>query len=637
MTNVPFINKITNELSKRKLKSDVVANAILDIAVGNDRLDNLLTMHSSASEIDNTILMVGNVKNYGAVGDGITSDSQAIQDAINTTDIIILPSGHTFLMKNVRIPSGKTIIMTGAILKFGGTNPTETRIENQSGLFYAYGTSTEYVSNIHLIGGLFVGNRQPTNWAVQIGVEYGIDLIQMSFCKNVSIKNGTFSEAGQDGIEFKECESVEVSNNYFFNIADACVEVRGKGKVVIENNYFYMSRNALFVKNHEEFAKSRPTNIYFLNNVCKTYHSPVIFHQSKNVQITGNIMLPVSTPDLSIKGVDVTAINSASPPTEAENNDIEDTIISGNTIIGFKKGIALVQQFSGNIYNTQVYNNTVLNCGAGISVYGSGRVYNNKFETITETDPNSFCIDLTGNESSYLEVIGNTLLAVAKAISVNSSGRVFISSNKSNSSDTFGTVFSQPNYLVFDKNHITSSTKGINLYSYSGIKVYGNYIKSTDSGVIADGGLCDIENNEIIILGTSLSYGVKVKGTDTACVSNRITTASNYPAIEYLSVSSGGRVESNIISQSAGASAIRVYASNVIISKNITRGGNQGIRCYAANNIVTGNNIQNALFQGLKLESTCINSICTDNISINNTTNLENAGTGNIIANNITT
>lgn len=52
MTNVPFINKITNELSKRKLKSDVVANAILDIAVGNDRLDDLIANGVTQSDIE---------------------------------------------------------------------------------------------------------------------------------------------------------------------------------------------------------------------------------------------------------------------------------------------------------------------------------------------------------------------------------------------------------------------------------------------------------------------------------------------------------------------------------------------------------------------------------------------------------
>ena len=71
MTNVPFINSITNELSKRKLKSDVVANAILDIAVGNDRLDEVLKINSSAREIDGVVdyknkNLIGVIRQYPA-------------------------------------------------------------------------------------------------------------------------------------------------------------------------------------------------------------------------------------------------------------------------------------------------------------------------------------------------------------------------------------------------------------------------------------------------------------------------------------------------------------------------------------------------------------------------------------------
>lgn len=73
MTNVPFLNKITNELSKRKLKSDVVANAILDIAVDNDRLDNLLTLQSSASEIDGSSYF--QINTLTVVGDSIASQN----------------------------------------------------------------------------------------------------------------------------------------------------------------------------------------------------------------------------------------------------------------------------------------------------------------------------------------------------------------------------------------------------------------------------------------------------------------------------------------------------------------------------------------------------------------------------------
>ena len=55
MTNVPFLNSITNEMQKRKLKSDVVANALLDISIGNEKLDNVLSIQSSASEIDGSV------------------------------------------------------------------------------------------------------------------------------------------------------------------------------------------------------------------------------------------------------------------------------------------------------------------------------------------------------------------------------------------------------------------------------------------------------------------------------------------------------------------------------------------------------------------------------------------------------
>lgn len=55
MTNVPFLNSITNEMQKRKLKSDVVANALLDISIGNEKLDDVLSIQSSASEIDGLV------------------------------------------------------------------------------------------------------------------------------------------------------------------------------------------------------------------------------------------------------------------------------------------------------------------------------------------------------------------------------------------------------------------------------------------------------------------------------------------------------------------------------------------------------------------------------------------------------
>ena len=80
MTNVPFINKITNELSKRKLKSDVVANALLDISMSNDKIDEVLKIKSSASEIDAT----KNINKNTMIIDG---DSIALQNGYKGSTI----------------------------------------------------------------------------------------------------------------------------------------------------------------------------------------------------------------------------------------------------------------------------------------------------------------------------------------------------------------------------------------------------------------------------------------------------------------------------------------------------------------------------------------------------------------------
>ena len=55
MTNVPFLNSVTNVLSKNDVKGLELANALMDITEGNEKLDDLLTLQSSASEIDGAI------------------------------------------------------------------------------------------------------------------------------------------------------------------------------------------------------------------------------------------------------------------------------------------------------------------------------------------------------------------------------------------------------------------------------------------------------------------------------------------------------------------------------------------------------------------------------------------------------
>lgn len=79
MTNVPFLNSVTNVLSKNDVKGLELADALMDITEGNEKLDDLLTLKSSASEID------GNINRSKltliALGDSITNGGGGAGDS----------------------------------------------------------------------------------------------------------------------------------------------------------------------------------------------------------------------------------------------------------------------------------------------------------------------------------------------------------------------------------------------------------------------------------------------------------------------------------------------------------------------------------------------------------------------------
>ena len=54
------------------------------------------------------------VKDFGAKGDGITDDTVAIQDALNSNEsVIMIPKGHYIISSTIVIPKGKAIIGEG--------------------------------------------------------------------------------------------------------------------------------------------------------------------------------------------------------------------------------------------------------------------------------------------------------------------------------------------------------------------------------------------------------------------------------------------------------------------------------------------------------------------------------------------
>lgn len=97
---------------------DNLINSIYDLLMlfkGDGTLKNLIT--STMLENDDYLLKVVNsmesVKNYGAKGDGVSDDTTAIQKALNSGKIILIPKGTYLISKSLNIPAGSIVIGSG--------------------------------------------------------------------------------------------------------------------------------------------------------------------------------------------------------------------------------------------------------------------------------------------------------------------------------------------------------------------------------------------------------------------------------------------------------------------------------------------------------------------------------------------
>lgn len=149
-----------------------------------------------ALKLDTTF--VRNVKEFGAVGDGVVDDTSALQSAFDLGGEIIIPNG-TYKITNPLVFKGKSHIKMapGAIIK--QTN-TSARCVMRS---YNVATDTAYngISNIVIEGGTLDANG---------GVVPSCSCLAMAHCLDVQIRNVKFKgvSAGMHGVDMAGCKNV---------------------------------------------------------------------------------------------------------------------------------------------------------------------------------------------------------------------------------------------------------------------------------------------------------------------------------------------------------------------------------------------------------------------------------------------
>lgn len=166
-----------------------------------------------------------NVKDFGAIGDGVTDDTAAIQAAIDANiGSIFFPRG-TYLVSPVTgqnyalLVSSKTVQMRG---NSSALKMTSTEIKQ----LIRFETS----NNCSIENLTFQGSG--TN-----GADGGVGLVQFFDCDNVSVSNCYILDANCDGLAVASCNGVTIANSIFENCSKSSIYPNLSTGVSINNNY----------------------------------------------------------------------------------------------------------------------------------------------------------------------------------------------------------------------------------------------------------------------------------------------------------------------------------------------------------------------------------------------------------------
>ena len=265
--------------------------------------------------------LIGDVRLWGASGDGAIDDTAAIQSALDAVGNIFVPAG-TYLQETITL-NGPTRI-AGA-----GDDVVTFRAKSsigQNNMFYASG-----VDGIHITGcGFDMQNDVITG---DRGNAYLENIFCFVSCKNVHIHNNYFSKAVNYTIIFNaalgaETENVHVWGNRFEN---------GARGAVFSARY---GRNIHVYKNS-------------MHNVCNEALSGIAF--DKSIAISGVIGCWIEDnyvfQDISGGGTIIV---------EYQDRQSEDVVISGNRVVGATENSFKV----GASVGVKAFGNSSINCGA---------------------------------------------------------------------------------------------------------------------------------------------------------------------------------------------------------------------------------------------------------------------------------
>ena len=255
---------------------------------------------------------VVNVKNYGAVGDGVTDDSSAINTALALGGTVVVPEG-TYIVRDLLVPNDTEVIGENAklILASGGNNIIRNNSDGSAGYLGS--------KNIKICGFEFDGQD-------------------------------TYSTL----IAIGHAQNVEICHCNFHNLAQAhFIEINGSYNVHIHDNFFH----------DYTYSDARSEMIqldYMSAEGVFPWFGPYDGTGPKNIRIENNTFDNTNYCDDNPGEFGVTAVGNHTGY-DLNVGKVSGVIIANNFITNMQYGFNFV-----NLEDAVIANNTVLgvHCGA---------------------------------------------------------------------------------------------------------------------------------------------------------------------------------------------------------------------------------------------------------------------------------
>jgi len=312
-----------------------------------------------------------NVRSMGAVGDGMTDDTTAIQSALTSGAMFVLiPPGYTFLVTSLTLSVGQTLLIQGTLSKkSGGTN------------LILMATKSSIIGP-----GRIVGNSVTS------------DCIVASGSSELHVQGITISGFTGKGVSFyANCSKYIINNNSIYNLTGAAINVEYSTMGIISGNIVDAAHDGVLFYGGDA-------------NVSTTIGSSGLVISDNVIQniVWGGIWGTLTQ--------DVSVTNNYTKSCADVGIDFEgcmDFTCTGNTVI--EGGNACYSCFFGSSNGTFTGNSAknVTSTGAGFYFTTNASYTNTGLSVVGNTvTTKTFCILTTSNagRALYRSIIANNTL-----------------------------------------------------------------------------------------------------------------------------------------------------------------------------------------------------------------------------------